>query len=200
MRRLCVFCGSRSGTDPAFVADARAFGTLLARQRIGVVYGGAHVGIMGAVADAALAAGGEVIGVIPRALVDRELAHTKLTELHVVESMHERKAMMASLSDGFVALPGGAGTLEELFEAWTWVQIGLHSKPCALLNSAGYYDGLIEFLDHAMHTGLLDRVHREALIVGSEPAALLAALRAYVPPPPRWVAPHELEPAAKGKL
>jgi uncharacterized protein (TIGR00730 family) len=197
--RLCVFCGSRSGTDPRFVREARAFGALLAREGIGVVYGGARVGMMGAVADAALEAGGEVIGVIPQALMQREIAHTGLSELRVVESMHQRKAMMAALADGFVALPGGAGTLEEIFEAWTWVQIGLHQKPCALLNTAGYYDGLVGFLDHAMRMELLDRVHREALIVAREAGELLAALRAYVPPPPRWVAPEELEPAAKGK-
>jgi len=142
LRRLCVFCGSASGVRPEYEAAARELGTVLAGRGVGVVYGGASVGLMGVVADSALAAGGEVIGIIPQALVDREVAHAGLSELHVVGSMHERKALMAELSDAFVALPGGMGTLEELFEVFTWRQLGLHAKPIALLDVAGYWAGL----------------------------------------------------------
>jgi uncharacterized protein (TIGR00730 family) len=146
------------------------------------VFGGGHVGLMGAVADGALDAGGAAVGVIPRALVDRELAHEGLTELHVVESMHERKALMATLADGFVALPGGLGTFEELFEVWTWGQLGIHAKPFGLLNVAGYYGALLEFLDHSASQGFVRPGHRDLLLVDSDPVALLARMVDYRPP------------------
>lgn len=163
LQRVCVFCGSASGARPEYAESARKLGTALAERGIGVVYGGASVGLMGAVADAALAAGGEAIGVIPQALVDREVAHEGLTDLRVVGSMHERKALMAELSDAFVALPGGMGTLEELFEIFTWRQLGLHAKPIWLLDVAGYWAGLEAFLGHAEAEGFLRAGHRAAL-------------------------------------
>ncbi|MBO9578921.1 MAG: TIGR00730 family Rossman fold protein [Microbacteriaceae bacterium] len=180
--RLCVFMGSSAGRLPEYREAAELLGRSLAEAGIGLVYGGASVGLMGAVADAALAAGGEVIGVIPRALQDKEIGHTGLSALHVVGSMHERKAMMAELSDGFVALPGGAGTLEELFEVWTWAQLGHHRKPCALLNVAGYFDALGAFLDHMVAEQFVKPVHRGMLIVEDSVPALLAAVRAYEAP------------------
>lgn len=190
--RLCVFCGSSPGNKPEYLAAAQQLGTALAKAGIGLVYGGAQVGLMGAVADAALAAGGEVIGVIPRHLVERELAHEGLTTLHEVGSMHERKAMMADLSDGFIALPGGVGTFEELFEVWTWGQLGHHQKPCALFNAAGYYDQLIAFLDHALAEGFMRQPYRDMLIVDTEAAALLDKVRAYAPPSvSKWVKAQE---------
>ena len=192
MRRLCVFCGSNSGSDPAYVDAARALGRALARNGVGVVYGGASVGLMGALADAALAEGGEVIGVIPQALVDKEIAHHGLVNLRIVASMHERKAMMAELSDGFVALPGGVGTLEELFEIWTWAQLGHHAKPCALLNVSGFYDGLIAFLDDVAGLGFMRQAHRAMLIVAEEPAGLLGLMRSYRPPSQsKWITSAE---------
>jgi hypothetical protein len=157
--RICVYCGSSSGNDPVYVETARAFGEALARRGIGVVYGGGRVGMMGAVADAALAAGGEVIGIIPRFLEEREVAHTGV-QLHVVESMHERKAMMAELSDAFVALPGGFGTFEEFFEITTWVQLGLIAAPCILANLDGYYDGIVGAIDHAHACGFINERNR----------------------------------------
>jgi hypothetical protein len=172
--RLCVFCGSNFGTREAYRATAESFGALLAERGIELVYGGAHVGLMGALADAVLARGGRVIGVIPEALQAREIAHAGLSDLHVVSSMHERKALMASLSDGFVALPGGIGTLEELFEVWTWSQLGLHDKPCALLDVDGFYSGLATFLDHVVEQGFLRPQQRRALIVESDPKRLLS--------------------------
>ena len=168
-----VFCGSAHGRSDAYTAAARQFGKSLASRGMRAVYGGASVGLMGVVADAILAEGGEVIGVIPGTLVDREIAHRQLTELRVVETMHERKAGMAALADAFVALPGGLGTLEELFEIWTWGQIGLHGKPYGLLNTAGYYDPLIEFLDHAVREGFVRQTQRSSLIVASDPEELL---------------------------
>lgn len=191
--RICVFCGSSAGARPAYRAAAVAFGEALADAGIGLVYGGASVGLMGAVADAALARGGEVIGVMPRALADRELAHRGLTQLHVVGSMHERKALMAELSDAFVALPGGLGTFEELFEIWTWAQLGHHRKACAMLNTEGYYDGLLAFLDHAVDEAFIKPLHRGTLRVERDPAALLDAIRAYVPPPAtgKWIGRNE---------
>lgn len=190
--RLCVFCGSSPGNKPEYLAAAQQLGTALAKAGIGLVYGGAQVGLMGAVADAALAAGGEVIGVIPRHLVERELAHEGLTTLHEVGSMHERKAMMADLSDGFIALPGGVGTFEELFEVWTWGQLGHHQKPCALLNAAGYYDQLIAFLDHALTEGFMRQPYRDMLIVDTEANALLDKVRTYAPPSvSKWVKAEE---------
>jgi uncharacterized protein (TIGR00730 family) len=171
-----VFCGSAHGRSDAYTAAAGQFGKSLATRGMRVVYGGASVGLMGVVADAVLAEGGEVIGVIPGTLVEREIAHRRLTELRVVESMHERKAGMAALADVFVALPGGLGTLEELFEIWTWGQIGLHAKPYGLLNTAGYYDPLIEFLDHAVREGFVREAQRSALVVSSDPDELLDVL------------------------
>ena len=186
--RLCVFCGSSPGNKPEYLAAAQQLGTALAKAGIGLVYGGAQVGLMGAVADAALAAGGDVIGVIPRHLVERELAHEGLTTLHEVGSMHERKAMMADLSDGFIALPGGVGTFEELFEVWTWGQLGHHQKPCALFNAAGYYDQLIAFLDHALTEGFMRQPYRDMLIVDNAAEPLLAKVRDYTPPSvAKWV-------------
>ncbi len=179
MKRICVFCGSSSGNDPRYLEAAQAMGRVLADRGLGLVYGGGSVGLMGAVADAALAAGGEVIGVIPRVLQIRELAHRSLTTLHVVDSMHQRKALMAELSDGFVALPGGMGTLEELSEVLTWAQLGLHARPVGLLDVAGYYRPLATFFDQAVTAGFLRPVHRRLLLVGEEPAALLDQLAAW---------------------
>ena len=182
LRRVCVFCGSSPGARPAYRAAAEELGRLLAARGLGLVYGGGNVGLMGVLADAALAAGGEVIGVIPRALVDLEVAHTGLRDLRIVDSMHERKAAMAELAGAFVALPGGIGTLEELFEVWTWAQLGLHAKPCALLDVAGYYAPLVAFLEHAVAARFLRPVHRAMLTVTADPQALLDHLAAYSPP------------------
>ena len=175
MTRICVFCGSSNGDLEAYAEGAAAFGSLLAQRNIGLVYGGASVGLMGAVADAVLRANGDVTGVIPQSLVDKEIAHPSLTNLHIVETMHERKALMADLSDGFVALPGGIGTLEELFEMWTWAQLGLHDKPCVLLNIAGYYDQLIGFLDKMTDSGYLKEASRLQLQVAYSPEEALIA-------------------------
>lgn len=179
---LCVFSGSSSGRLPTYTAAAEELGTALADRGIGLVYGGASVGLMGSMADAALAAGGEVIGVMPRSLFEREIGHAGLSDLRVVGSMHERKALMAELSDGFIALPGGAGTLEELFEVWTWAQLGHHRKPCALYNVEGYYDGLAAFLDHTVAEHFVKPVHREMLIVERDLDALLGAIATYEAP------------------
>jgi uncharacterized protein (TIGR00730 family) len=188
MRRVCVFCGSSAGGQPAYLDAARALGALLARRGIGVVYGGASIGLMGAVADAALAAGGEVIGVIPEALEAKEIAHQGLTRLDVVGSMHERKARMSDLADAFVALPGGMGTLEELSEILTWAQLGLHRKPCGLLDVAGYWRPLVAFFDHAVQERFLKPQHRALLAVEEEPRALLDALSGSLPPPEeKWI-------------
>jgi uncharacterized protein (TIGR00730 family) len=181
MRRICVFCGSSTGRGSAYRALASEFGSFLARERIGIVYGGGRVGLMGALADAALAAGGEVVGVIPQALLDREIGHGGLTELRVVGSMHERKAIMAELADGFVALPGGIGTLEELFETWTWAQLGLHSKPCGIIEVDGFFAPLIAFLDHLVTTGFVRPEHRALLLASDSADDLLARFRAYRP-------------------
>ena len=186
--RLCVFCGSSFGASAIYREAAEAFGALLARSGIELVYGGAHAGLMGALADAVLAGGGQVIGVIPEALVERELAHSGLTDLRIVGSMHERKALMASLSDGFVALPGGIGTLEELFEVWTWSQLGLHQKPCALLDVAGFYGGLSAFMDHVVAQGFLRPQQRRALLMEADPATLLERITSYrAEPVTRWI-------------
>ena len=182
VRRVCVYAGSNPGNDQAFADAARTLGTVLAERDVGVVFGGGKVGLMGVIADAALAAGGEVIGVMPQALIDREIGHRGLTELQVVDSMHERKARMAELSDGFVALPGGIGTLEELIEVYTWSQLGIHDKPCGVLNVNGYYDHLAAFLDHAVTAGLLRPQHRATLTVTDDPAELLERFAAYTPP------------------
>lgn len=190
--RVCVFCGSSPGVLPIYRTAAHAFGAFLAEQQVELVYGGAAVGLMGAVADGVLARGGHVIGVIPKALTGREVAHRGLPDLRVVGSMHERKALMAELSDGFIALPGGIGTLEELFEVWTWSQLGLHQKPCALLDVHGFYAGLASFMDHVVAQGFLKPVHRAALIVESEPGALLDRMRNYRGGNvPKWIDPSE---------
>ncbi|MGB3683835.1 MAG: TIGR00730 family Rossman fold protein [Rubrobacteraceae bacterium] len=192
MDRLCVFCGSSSGAGDVYQAGARLLGQTLAGSGITVVYGGASVGLMGTLADAALAAGGEVIGVIPQALQEREISHTGLTDLRVVGSMHERKALMAGLSDGFIALPGGAGTLEEFFEVWTWAQLGEHGKPCGLLNVGGYYDPMLTFLEHMVAQGFLSEKHRGMVLVEKEPESLLQRLSDYRPPEtPKWLDPTE---------
>ncbi len=179
--RVCVFCGSASGRSPKYRDAAVALGELLAREQVGLVYGGATVGLMGVVADTVLANGGEVIGVIPEALQAREIAHRGLSELRVVGSMHERKATMAELSDAFVAMPGGIGTLEELFEIWTWTVLGLHQKPCALYDVEGYFTELTSFLDFVVREGFLKPAHRELLRMESDPRRLLATLREPLP-------------------
>ncbi|MCC7180258.1 MAG: TIGR00730 family Rossman fold protein [Acidobacteria bacterium] len=192
MQRVCVFCGSSAGSNPAYAAAARAMGRELVARGMGLVYGGGHVGLMGVVADAVLEAGGEAIGVIPHALAAREIAHQRLTTLHVVASMHERKAMMADLADAFVAMPGGFGTYEELFEAITWTQLGLHRKPCGLLNVAGFYDPVVRFIDHAVAEQFIRPQHRAALLVEPEPARLIDALQAVaLPEVPKWIRPDE---------
>jgi uncharacterized protein (TIGR00730 family) len=182
VERLCVFSGSSPGAHPDYAQAARELGRALAGQDVGLVYGGASVGLMGILADAVLDAGGQAIGVIPQALVDREIAHPGLADLRVVGSMHERKALMADLANGFVALPGGMGTLEELFEVYTWTQLGLHSKPLGLLDVRSYYAKLVAFLDHAVEERFMTVEHREMLVVEQRAAALLEAFR-------RWRAP-----------
>ena len=186
--RVCVFCGSNFGARPDYAEAARALAVALAGREIALVYGGSSVGLMGALADAALAAGGRVIGVIPQRLVDKEVAHGGLSEQHVVTSMHERKALMADLADGFVALPGGIGTLEELFEVWTWGQLGYHGKPVGILNAGGYFDALGAFLDQAMNEGFLRPAHRAMLMTETEPGRLLDRFTAYAPPDvTKWI-------------
>ncbi|MBA3671454.1 MAG: TIGR00730 family Rossman fold protein [Gemmatimonadaceae bacterium] len=188
LHTVCVFCAASPGANPVYAEAAREMGRFLASSGRRVVYGGGRTGLMGALAEGALAAGGEVIGIMPKHLVDREVAHTGLTELHVVASMHERKALLAELSDGFLAMPGGLGTLEELFEIWTWGQLGLHRKPYGLLNVAGYFDRLLDFLDHAVGEQFLREEYRALLVVESAPAALLERMEAARPPElPRWV-------------
>jgi uncharacterized protein (TIGR00730 family) len=182
MRRVCVYAGSNPGSDPAYGEAARALATTLAERGIGLVYGGGKVGLMGVLADTVLEAGGEAIGVMPQALIDREIGHPGLTELEVVASMHDRKARMAELSDAFVAVPGGIGTLEELIEVYTWSQLGIHAKACGLLNVRGYYDHLAALLDHAVTEGFLRPQHRAVLSVAAEPAELLDRLAAFEPP------------------
>lgn len=186
--RICVFAGSNSGTRPEYIEAARSLGRELAQRNQGVVYGGGKVGLMGALADAALAAGAEVIGVIPESLMAKEVGHRGLTQLHVVESMHERKALMASLSAGFIALPGGWGTLEELFEVLTWGQLGLHRKPCGLLNVASYYDPLLAFLQHTVEEGFVKREQQSFIQVETAPGALLERMAAWQPPTvEKWI-------------
>lgn len=182
IQSLCVFCGSSPGNNPDYAAVGRELGRLLAERGIRLVFGGGKVGIMGIVADAALDRGGEVIGVIPHALMQRELAHQGLTELRVTNSMHERKALMAELSDGFIALPGGIGTLEELCEVLTWAQLGLHGKPCGLINTARFYDPFVSFLDHAVVERFIRPEHRAILLIEERPEALLTRMEQYQPP------------------
>lgn len=187
-KRICVYCGSSGGVDPGYLEMARAVGDHLVRLGIAVVYGGGRVGMMGAVADGALAAGGHVIGVIPEKLRERELAHTGLTELFVVDSMHARKTMMAYFSDGFIALPGGFGTLEEIFEVTTWSQLNYHMKPVGLLNVRGYFDQLIAFLDHAAAEGFVRSVHRPLMQSAPEIGLLLDAMATVeIPEMGRWI-------------
>ena len=179
LESICVFTGSRVGRLADYREAAVAFGEALLARNLRLVYGGGNVGLMGVIADTVLAGGGEVVGVIPDSLRRREVAHLSLTALHVVETMHERKAMMAELSDGFVAMPGGLGTLEELFEVLTWAQLGFHGKPCGLLNVAGYYDGLIDFVDGQVGEGFVSQAHRDMIYVDDDPAGLLGAFAAH---------------------
>ena len=189
MKRICVFCGSSPGARPQYAEATEELAHLLVARRIGVVYGGGGVGLMGKLADAVLGHGGEITGVIPQALVDREIAHRGVRDMRVVDSMHERKALMAELADGFVALPGGIGTLEELFEVFTWSQLGLHDKPFGLLDVEGYYEGLAGFLDHAVRERFVREEHRSALTVERDAAALLELLTSYEPGAvePKWI-------------
>jgi uncharacterized protein (TIGR00730 family) len=186
--RICVFCGSSPGARPCYSAAAAQLARYLAANRIGIVYGGAKVGLMGTLADAALLAGGEVIGVMPRSLVEKEVAHRGLSDLRVVGSMHERKALMAELSDGFVALPGGYGTFDEFCEVLTWSQLGLHRKPCGLLNLEGYYDSLLAMFDRAVAERFLKPEHRRMVISDTHPESLVDRLLAYeVPAVDKWI-------------
>lgn len=189
LARVCVFCGSSFGSRGVFRAAAEEFGTLLAQQGLELVYGGGSVGLMGALADAVQAAGGKVIGVIPQALVNAEIAHEHLQDLRVVRSMHERKQLMSDLADGFVALPGGFGTLEELLEIVTWAQLGIHMKPIGVLNVDGYYDALLELIDRAVLEGFISKANTELLQVEDSAEALLEKLRSHKPRPParKWL-------------
>ncbi|CAA7611662.1 conserved hypothetical protein [Magnetospirillum sp. LM-5] len=182
MQRVCVFCGSSMGNRPVYAEAAAALGRLVAERGLGLVYGGGNVGLMGITANAALAAGGEVIGIIPEALMRMEVGHIDLTELHVVGSMHERKAQMADMADAFIALPGGIGTMEELFEVWTWGQLGLHPKPLGFLDVDGYFDHLHTFLDHMVAEGFLRARHRAMVAVESDAGTLLDRFAAYQAP------------------
>jgi len=188
MKAICVFCGSSFGTRDSYADAARATGRVIAELGYTLVYGGARVGLMGTVADAALDAGGKVIGVLPRALEDKEIGHEGLSELHLVGSMHERKAKMADLSDAFIALPGGVGTLEEIFEIWTWGQLGYHRKPCGFLNIDGYYDHLIRFLDHQTEQGFTRDVMRDMVQIAGSPQEMIGLFENYTPPSaPKWI-------------
>lgn len=190
IRRACVFCGSSSGFTPVYIEAARELGGALAKNGIGLVYGGAHVGMMGALADAALAEGGHVTGVIPESLVAREIAHTQLSDLRIVATMHQRKALMADLSDAFIAMPGGFGTLDEFCEVLTWSQLGLHAKPCGLLNTAGYYDPLLALFDRAVSDGLLKPANRAMVVAETGVAGLMEKLSCGpVPRADKWVSP-----------
>jgi hypothetical protein len=193
MKRVCVYCGSSIGNQSIYREMAEAMGALLARRGIGLVYGGGNVGLMGVVADATLAGGGEVIGVIPRSLANREIAHTGVTDLRVVDSMHTRKAMMADLSDAFIAMPGGVGTFEEFFEAVTWTQLGVHRKPCGLLNVGAFYSPLAAFIDQAVTEGFIKPVHRAMIVVDDDPERLLNSLATIeLPNVPKWVEKDEI--------
>jgi uncharacterized protein (TIGR00730 family) len=193
MKHICVFCGSYSGSQPIYLETTQAIGQGIAQGGYTLVYGGGKVGLMGAVADSALAAGGAVVGVMPKALVDKELAHTGLTELHVVDTMHTRKAMMAERADAFIALPGGFGTLDELFEIITWLQLGFHRKPIALLNVEGYFDPIIELIEHMAEEGFIKPEHRRVVMVSNSPADLLQRLPSYeAPDVVKWVHKEDL--------
>jgi len=182
MKRVCVFCGSNMGARPDYRQAAERLGTVLAERGLGLVYGGAHVGLMGVLAEVVLARGGEVIGVIPASLVAKEVAHVGLADLRIVGSLHERKTLMAELSDGFIALPGGLGTFEEFFEALSWAQLGLHSKPCGLLNVGGFFDALSALVDHAIAERFVRPEYRALIVEAREPEELLARLASYPPP------------------
>ena len=192
MKNICVFCGSSAGAREEYAQAARALGALLAERGIGLVYGGGRVGLMGIIADAVMAAGGRAVGVIPEALMRREVGHAALTELHVVGSMHDRKAMMADLCDGFIAMPGGYGTFEEFCEVLTWSQLGIHPKPCGLLNVAGYYGPLLTMFDHAVVEGFVRPQHRGLVIEAEDPGALLDRMAAFTPPATeKWITPGQ---------
>lgn len=193
MKSVCVFCGSNPGNDPVYAAGATAMGAEIARRGLTLVYGGGAVGLMGVVANAALEAGGEVHGVIPRALREKEVGHNGLTRLEVVDTMHTRKARMAELADGFVAMPGGIGTFEELFEVWTWGQLGIHTKPLGFLNIGGFYDPLAAFLDNTVEAGFLKQSHRAMAMTDTEPETLLDRMEQYVPSATfKWVEKEEV--------
>jgi uncharacterized protein (TIGR00730 family) len=188
LQSVCVFCGSSTGIKAAYTAAARSLGTTLAEANIRLIFGGGHVGLMGVISNAVLAAGGDVIGVIPKFLVERELAHEGLSDLRIVGSMHERKALMSDLSEGFIALPGGTGTLEEFFEVLTWAQLGEHEKPCGLLNVAGYYDPLLTVFDRMVEADFLSASNRALLLVEDDPEQLLQRFDHYEPPKTvKWI-------------
>jgi len=188
IKRLCVYCGASTGNRPEYTQAARELARAMVSRDIGLVYGGASIGVMGALADAVIKEGGEVIGIIPSGLLAKEVAHTGITELREVDSMHERKAMMAELSDGFIALPGGLGTIEEFFEIWTWAQLGMHRKPCGLLNAGRYFDKLIAFIDHAVSEQFVKKEHRSMVFVEREADILLQKFESYKPPEvARWI-------------
>lgn len=192
IHRICVFCGSNAGTQPTYAEAAHELGRLFAREGVALVYGGGSVGLMGQLADAVLEAGGEVIGVIPHALWAREVGHRGLTDIRIVDTMHERKAMMADLADAFIALPGGLGTLEEIFEIWTWAQLGLHAKPVGFLDVSGYYAPLMQFLDRAVSEGFLREEHRATAVIESDPSLLLRRFDAWKPPRvEKWITRDE---------
>ena len=182
MKKLCVFCGSSFGADKKYSSAAIELGSVIAQAGVGLVYGGAKVGLMGTIASAALKEGGEVFGVIPKQLIEKEVAHEGLTKLHIVNSMHERKKLMADLSDGFIAMPGGFGTLEEIFEVVAWGQLNFHSKPVGLLNVGGYFDSMIKFLDHTVKEEFIKPEHRKMILVDEKPKPLLNKLKNYIPP------------------
>ena len=188
MKNICVYCGSAIGKKTEYVEAAQKLGQELVRRNMGLVFGGSSIGLMGAVADAVLEAGGKVTGIIPRAIWEKEISHEGLTELIVVDTMHQRKAAMAEAADGFIALPGGYGTFEELFEILTWAQLDFHRKPSGLLNICGYYDKLCEFIDNSINEGFVKEVHRQLLIVDSDPSSLLDKMPEYMAPPPvKWI-------------
>ena len=186
MNSIAIFCGSSLGSDPIFADIAQLTGETIAKQGKTLVYGGGRSGLMGIIADSALAAGGQVLGVIPQGLVDRELAHPDLTELYIVKNMHERKTKMSELSDGFIALPGGAGTIEEIFEQWTWAQLGIHLKPCAFLNVEGFYSDLFKFIQLSTQKGFTKERFTDALICSDSIEAIMAQFEVFVAPEPKW--------------
>lgn len=186
MKNICVFCGSSPGTNPKFLEEAVRCGTVIAQSGLTLVYGGGKTGLMGAVADAALAAGGRVLGVMPEDLVNAEIAHRGLTELHIVQSMHERKEKMAALSDGFLCLPGGPGTFEEIFEQWTWALLGIHAKPCGFVNVSGYYDLMGQTIQKMADNGFIGQAYVDMLVYADTSQEVLEAFRTYVAPPPKW--------------